>query len=448
MEVKIDRSPGETVPAGRIDVSSGRIVELDALRGLAAGVVVLFHSSQRRIPCGWAAVDLFFVLSGFLITSLILRHGSSRGFLPTFYVRRALRVWPVYFALVAFLVVLSPLLSRPIQWAGLPYTLTFTQSLPLYWASISPTFSDYFGHGWTLAVEEQFYLLWPPLVLIAGRKRLPLLAVGCLVASSLMRLRGFNITLLAARADGLALGAILAAIFRTEGIETRRKTGLASFFGVSVVVGLATIARTDGFGFLRILERDVARMSWTILGFNLLWFGGVGLIVLGRGHSILAPLRLPRLRRLGEISYGLYLYHLVIILLARDLFTMFGHRGWPLWCEVLTLLGCWAVARLSWNYYETPVLNLKRFFPYKSTPPESETGTRLVPRLGWPALRTNGVLQPQLARRPLNPLVFAERSAPLDAHPHAPQFLRAQRCIHAIGPIHGAFHRDWKRGRS
>src|SRR5271166_6412960 len=66
----------------------------------------------------------------------------------------------------------------------------------------------------------------------------------------------------------------------------------------------------------------------------------------------------------------------------------------------------------------------------------SETGTRLVPRLGWPALRTNGVVQPQLARRPLNPLVFAKRSAPLDAHPHASEFLRAQRRIHAIGPIH------------
>ena len=72
-----------------------------------------------------------------------------------------------------------------------------------------------------------------------------------------------------------------------------------------------------------------------------------------------------------------------------------------------------------------------------------QNGARLVPRLGWPALRTNGVLQPQLARRPLNPLVFAERSAPLDAHPHAPEFLRAQRRIHAIGPIHGAFH--WPR---
>src|SRR5208337_3029853 len=66
----------------------------------------------------------------------------------------------------------------------------------------------------------------------------------------------------------------------------------------------------------------------------------------------------------------------------------------------------------------------------------SETGTRLVSRLGWPALRTNGLLQPQLARRPLNPRAFAERSAPLEAHPHAPEFLRAQRRIHATGPIH------------
>ena len=225
MEVTTDRAVDAHLPAVRIDLERGRIVELDALRGLAAVVVVLFHSSQKRIPCGWAAVDLFFVLSGFLITSIILRHGSSPGFLKSFYVRRALRVWPIYYALIAVLIVLSPLLARPTHWAGLPYTLTFTQSLPLYWSMISPTFSDYFGHSWTLAVEEQFYLLWPPLVLIAGRKRLPLLALVCLAVSSFLRLRGFNITLLGARSDGLALGGLLAAIVDSEGVRSRSHLG-------------------------------------------------------------------------------------------------------------------------------------------------------------------------------------------------------------------------------
>ena len=375
MEVMTDRAADAHSPRVRIDLDRDRIVELDALRGLAAVVVVLFHSSQKRIPCGWAAVDLFFVLSGFLITSIILRHGSSPGFLKSFYARRALRVWPIYYALVAVLVVLSPLLARPTRWAGLPYTLTFTQSLPLYWSTTSTTFSDYFGHSWTLAVEEQFYLLWPPLVLIAGRKRLPLLALGCLAVSSVLRLRGFNITLLGARSDGLALGGLLAAIVYSEGVSHRSKLRHIGLFSVSVLVGLVILIAVGGFGLLRVLERDIARMSWTILGFNLLWFGVVGLIVLGQGHRLLAPLRTASLQRLGTISYGLYLYHLVIILFIRDVFTSLGHPGWPLWREALTLLICWAVARLSWRYLEEPVLRFKRFFPYArpatSTPKQS-----------------------------------------------------------------------------
>ena len=78
-------------------VLAGRIPELDGLRGLAALGIVLYHSNPKRLPAGWAAVDLFFVLSGFLITSIILRHGREAGFLRNFYLRRGLRIWPIYY---------------------------------------------------------------------------------------------------------------------------------------------------------------------------------------------------------------------------------------------------------------------------------------------------------------------------------------------------------------
>ena len=79
---------------------------------------------------GWAAVDLFFVLSGYLITSIIMRDGDSPGFLRTFYTRRGLRTWPIYYLIIAVVIALSPVLRRPAHWPGLPYLLTYTQGLP------------------------------------------------------------------------------------------------------------------------------------------------------------------------------------------------------------------------------------------------------------------------------------------------------------------------------
>ena len=148
-----------------------RIPELDALRGIAAVVIVIFHSNVRRFPWGWAAVDLFFVLSGFLITGIVLRHGGSRGFLSRFYIRRALRIFPAYYLVVLGLVVFRNMLPRPVDPRGLIYELTYTQFLPYYWFAEAPRYSPYLGHTWTLAIEEQFYLVWPALILLAGRSR-------------------------------------------------------------------------------------------------------------------------------------------------------------------------------------------------------------------------------------------------------------------------------------
>src|SRR5258708_1326473 len=80
--------------------ADGRVPELDAVRGLAAVVIGVYHSNQARFAWGWAAVDLFFVLSGFLIPSIVLRSGGTSGFLPRFYARRALRIWPIYYLVV------------------------------------------------------------------------------------------------------------------------------------------------------------------------------------------------------------------------------------------------------------------------------------------------------------------------------------------------------------
>ena len=202
---------GDAQPAAQGRSSGGRIIELDSLRAMAALAVITFHTNSSWLPFGWAAVDLFFVLSGYLITSIILDHGGSAGFLRSFYVRRGLRTWPVYYLVVAFLCCVSPLLARPCLWPSLPFTLTYTQGLTRIWPASGVPFSRYLAHTWSLAIEEQFYLVWPALVLLAGRRGLLPLGFVCAIGSVYARSRGIWWDL-CGRSDGLILGGLLAAV--------------------------------------------------------------------------------------------------------------------------------------------------------------------------------------------------------------------------------------------
>jgi peptidoglycan/LPS O-acetylase OafA/YrhL len=386
-------------PAGAVGTPAGpRIPELDALRGVAAVVIVIFHSNTRRMPWGWAAVDLFFVLSGFLITGIVLRHGGTRGFLPRFYARRALRIFPVYYLVVLGLVAFAALLPRPVDPRGLPYELTYTQYVPYYWFAEAPRYSPYLGHTWTLAIEEQFYLVWPALILLMGRSRARVvgLSLATVAGSFAMRSMGFSVALLGARADGLALGGLLAALLMGDAGGTRvasrgLRAGLAAMAVASALV-LAALASFVGMGGPDTFPR------WTgtvILAFSTLWLGVIGLVVTHSGHRRLAWLRRPGLRRLGTISYGLYLYHFPVLTILGDLYRRLGLRGQPLWREAPTIGACFVVAALSWRCIERPILGLKDRFAY--------TGSRrLVPSSPSPSTggRRAGVTAPAGADPP------------------------------------------------
>ncbi len=179
-----------------------RILELDALRGLACLAIFIHHLAPHRFPWGWAAVDLFFVLSGFLITSIILNSFHERRFLGHFYMRRGLRIWPIYFLTVLLLAAATPILPRPYDSYGLPYLLTYTQNVPLYWSYKAPQFTSYLMHTWSLAIEEQFYLIWPLLVCLVGRRGVVPLSLALLFASVWARAHGFHWWLLLRAATG------------------------------------------------------------------------------------------------------------------------------------------------------------------------------------------------------------------------------------------------------
>src|SRR5579883_2068808 len=167
------------------NASNKHIPELDALRGLAALVVVVYHLRSHKIVFGWAAVDLFFVLSGFLITTIILSNTLGGQFFKGFYARRSLRIWPIYYLSLLAFALINPFLPRPYAISdALPYYLTYTQNVHYYWSDTGP-FLRPFGHTWTLAIEEQFYLIWPLLIFLVGRRFvIPLTVIVTLAATA------------------------------------------------------------------------------------------------------------------------------------------------------------------------------------------------------------------------------------------------------------------------
>ena len=129
--------------------SEGRTASRRAgwVAALACLTILAYHVRPPMVPYGWASVDLFFVLSGYLITAILIRHEGSPGLLRNFYVRRGLRIWPVYYLTILALVILGPWLPWPTDWDGLGYYLTYTQNLPLYWSGQVPPFSPYIPHS-------------------------------------------------------------------------------------------------------------------------------------------------------------------------------------------------------------------------------------------------------------------------------------------------------------
>ncbi len=343
-------------------VMGGRVLELDALRGLACMVIVFHHFKPHLLPFGWAAVDLFFILSGYLITAIIIRHAGEKRFLLNFYVRRGLRIWPVYYLTVLTIAAAAPWLPRYYNFDGLPYLLTYTQEFGLHWGSRVPIFSEYTAHMWSLAIEEQYYLIWPALICLVGRRGVVPLALAVVVAAVWARSSGMYWRILLTRADGLALGAILAALFAS-------REAIRSHWAVPRVL---TILGLASLGYLTVLiaSGGMPRPEappWpglSMLVINILGASIIGLVVYHRGKPGLRVLRRPRLVWVGQLSYGIYVYHYILMLMSDDIAQALGKGGRPFWRETLTVAVIFGLAALSWRFVELPLLRLKDRFEY------------------------------------------------------------------------------------
>lgn len=373
-------SPGATKPGPLVRPV---MPELDSLRGIAILLVLFFHGFNlpaatphlMGIPRlfvkatlgGWVGVYLFFVLSGFLITGILLDSKSKPDYYRRFYIRRALRILPAFYLLLLLLCILPRtgwLEGRHVGWPFIALSFFYLANM----ASLFRIPSQY-TVLWSLAVEEHFYLLWPTAVRRYSERILTWSAIGLCVVCPLLRAWAFwlgdtsveGYTWLVA--DSLAMGALLAVLSRGP---LAARGPMRSFSLAMLFIGTALLAALTPFD----IWRGVTFCGWVfrLTAVNLLCTGILGLTLLIGTSAWQRLVQPPVLRFFGEISYGLYLIHM----LAGDFIDHWMIHFFPSYAFRLTqnfdvvvfrfLMNtafAVAIAYLSRRYFEEPFLKLK-----------------------------------------------------------------------------------------
>jgi peptidoglycan/LPS O-acetylase OafA/YrhL len=370
--------------------NDSRVPELDGLRGVAISLVVFFHYFQATLEVrpataasylqagtrlAWTGVDLFFVLSGFLIGGILLDSRTSTNYYSTFYKRRFFRIVPLYLVCVCLAPLLvylglGPMGRQPsaLLQDGAPWYayLTFTQN---FWMTHAATLGvDGLGMTWSLAVEEQFYLTLPLYIRSIGERWLVrALAIGVLSApvlrNVLLQMRSDDwvgiYTMMLCRADALLLGVLAAVLLRNEKWRARiQRAGVS--FAIAIPILLA------GLAFLTLRAGSMQSLLMKRFGFTWVafFYATILLFILTRPDNILTRLlRMKWLCRLGTLAYGIYLFHQPVQYLLFGMMRGGGVRITDFRSFALTLAAIpltLLVATLSWRYFEKPMLQVGR----------------------------------------------------------------------------------------
>lgn len=361
-----------------------RLPVLDGVRGLATVIVMAFHFTLQLqnstdpasavltglFGVGWSGVDLFFVLSGFLITGLLVDAKGSSNYYRVFYARRMFRILPLYY------LVLAMLFFGPFVFQGHGERLiTPLHDQAFYWLYLQnfhrlpEPFGRLGGHLWTLAIEEQFYLVWPVVIGLLAPKNARRACVVCIVTSIVWRAVGTfgpwqmetsHVT--PASLDGLAIGSAIALI-------ARRPHGLERLWRVAPAVAIVAASVLVVYTTLPAATAALFPLRSTCVA---LIYASVLLYGLTAPKSFLLDSRL--LQTTGRFSYGLYIVHVPLITVAyvlgitpASIGVRLGSFGGLVAYSILMFLLSFAVAWLSWHLFEKRFLRFKRHFIYNRT---------------------------------------------------------------------------------
>jgi peptidoglycan/LPS O-acetylase OafA/YrhL len=371
------------------------VPEVDALRAIAMTSVIVFHC--ELMPFGWMGVWLFYVVSGFSVTTSLLsrRHRalSIGRAISSFYIRRALRIWPLYFAFIALNVVLLEAIGRTQPLEDLPWLLSFTQNMKMILTNYTPAANwTAFGHLWTLAVEQQFYLIFPLLLILRGRFARALVLLGVIAVAPLIRAAvaswaagcGWDPGRIAfavyafgpAHFDAFAAGSLVA-LFREEISRNRRfavismaitATIAVIYIGTYATIGVIEAGQFSIDAMRNIVSGILYGQGREITVYLLPTCTGVTILIgiLSGNPLCLLVCRSTSLQAIGRVSYAGYLFHIPILMLLWAFVPVFAIPGGGLvWAtEHIGLFVCAflltvATARLSFVLFEQHFTRLR-----------------------------------------------------------------------------------------
>ncbi len=343
------------------DGSLQYLPELNALRALAVIMTLLAHFSPVEIPYMWYGVPIFFTLSGFLITTILLRNLETTSkrlhIIKNFVIRRVLRLFPVYYLFLLFFLFAKKFLSLYLWKDDYSlYFFTYTQNILI--VKKGAHYLGCFEHLWSLCVEEQFYLFWPWLLLFSPKRfRIPIIAIMCVIpfVSIYFDPEGSKNGVFPFHT--LGVGAILASLYvRKDGAIEWLKEKRLWIFGVAFVHLLAVLflfdSRYTGWYIYREFSLCLATFSIVLVSVYG-WKGVLGYLT-----------RNKQIQYIGVISYGIYLFHMPVPFVYRSIAARFFpsvHLS-PLVFLLLCFTITFTLAAVSYRFIETPFLKLKRLF--------------------------------------------------------------------------------------
>jgi peptidoglycan/LPS O-acetylase OafA/YrhL len=363
---------------------NGRLPQLDGIRGVAVLTIVWWHyfNSQAGVSqaspswlkhvwqatsLAWSGVDLFFVLSGFLITGILIDESRARNILPVFYLRRAARILPLYALVLVFAAVMSKLVGHQpeFSWlfADLPPVsslLSLTQNIVM---GAQATFGGRFlGMTWSLAVEEQFYLIWPLLVLLCGcqRKLLFVSVALCLCAPCLRLCAPYLVGTvnMPHRMDSLLIGAIAAILVRNDKLVALLRSRPRYLYLLFVVLACAVAVMARFNWIFGVLDHSILALFYgTILLHSVIFTEG----------KLAGMLSSQWLRWFGMLSYAIYMFHEPVVGLLHGAILGTDPSIATIPGILVTLLSLGLVlvaAALSARFFESRFLEWGRQFKY------------------------------------------------------------------------------------